>query len=117
VAEACHAAAVGGKLAADQAKDDLGCCCTRFCEGSSMLDRSESPAYAVLPEMARRVFAAIELTIGDGTSACVSFFDFSVDHRISAKSIKPALKLLEHLGLIEIEMGPQRCNEFRLSDR
>lgn len=33
-----------------------------------MSDREDSPAYAALPRSARRVFAAIERTIGDRSS-------------------------------------------------
>ena len=33
---------------------------------ATMPDRENSPAYAALPRSARRVFAAIERTIGDG---------------------------------------------------
>ena len=39
-------------------------------------DRENAPAYAVLPRSARRVFAAIERTIGDRNSASVSYVDF-----------------------------------------
>ena len=41
-----------------------------------MSDRENSPAYAAPPRSARRVFAAIERTIGDGSSASVSYTDF-----------------------------------------
>ena len=36
-----------------------------------MTDRENSPAYAALPRSARRLFAAIERTIGNGSSASV----------------------------------------------
>jgi hypothetical protein len=67
-----------------------------------MTDRENSPAYAMLPRSARRVFAAIERAIGDGSSASVSYVDFRLDHHISRKAASPSLKLLDHLGLIEI---------------
>ena len=41
-----------------------------------MTDRENSPAFAMLPLSARRVFAAIERAIGDGSSASVSYVDF-----------------------------------------
>ena len=82
-----------------------------------MTDREHSPAYRMLPRTARRVFAAIERAIGDGTSASVSYADFRVDHHIGRQSISPALKLLDHLGLIEIGPGPRLVNVFRFSNR
>jgi hypothetical protein len=59
-----------------------------------MEDRENLPAYAALPRSARRVFAAI-----------------------GRKSISASLKLLDHLGLIEIEPGPRLISTFRLSNR
>jgi hypothetical protein len=47
-----------------------------------MADRENSPAYAALPRSARRVFAAIERAIGDGSSASVSYTSFRLDHHI-----------------------------------
>ena len=82
-----------------------------------MPDRENSPAYAALPRSARRVFAAIERTIGDGSCASVSYVDFRLDHGIGRKSVSPSLKLLDHLGLIEIEPGPRLVNIFKLSRR
>ena len=82
-----------------------------------MTDREQSPAYQMLPRNARRVLAAIERAIGDGCSASVSYADFQFDHGIGRQSISPALKLLDHLGLIEIEPGVRLENVFRLSDR
>ena len=41
-----------------------------------MTDRENSPAFAMLPLSARKVFAAIERAIGDGSSASVSYTDF-----------------------------------------
>ena len=82
-----------------------------------MTDRSESPAYAALPKSARKVLAAIERAIGDGSSASVSYVDFRLDHHIGRRSVSPALKLLDHLGLIEIEPGPRLVNVFKLSNR
>jgi len=82
-----------------------------------MSDREHSPAYAALPQSARRVFAAIERAIGDGSSASVSYADFGLDYHISRGSISSSLKLLDHLGLIEIEPGPRLVNIFRFSNR
>lgn len=82
-----------------------------------MEDRENLPAYAALPRSARRVFAAIERAIGDGASASVSYNDFRYDHHIGRKSISAFLKLLDHLGLIEIEPGPRLISTFRLSNR
>ncbi|MDI4239321.1 hypothetical protein OZ411_41770 [Bradyrhizobium sp. Arg237L] len=82
-----------------------------------MADRDDSPAYQMLPRSARRVFAAIERTIGNGTSATVSYLEFSVDHNIGHRSISPSLKLLDRLGLIEIEPGKRLTNTFSLSNR
>ena len=71
-----------------------------------MSDRENSPAYQMLPRSARRVFAAIERAIGDGSSASVSYTDFRLDHHIGRQNISKSLKLLDHVGLIEIEPGP-----------
>jgi hypothetical protein len=57
----------------------------------------------MLPRSTRRVFAAIERTISDGRS--VSYTDFRLDHHIARKAVSPSLKLLDHLGLLEIEPG------------
>jgi hypothetical protein len=82
-----------------------------------MADRENSPAYAALPRSARRVLAAIETAIGDGNSASVSYVDFRLDHHISRKAVSPSLKLLDHLGLVEIEPGPRCGSVFRFSTR
>ena len=82
-----------------------------------MPDRENSPAYRMLPLRARRVFAAIERAIGDGSSASVSYVDFRLDHHIARKAVSPSLKLLDHLGLIDIEPGPRLVNVFRFSNR
>ena len=66
---------------------------------------------------ARRVFAAFEQAISHGSSASVSYTDFRLDHHIARKSISSSLKLLDHLGLIEIEPGPRLVNIFRFSNR
>jgi hypothetical protein len=63
------------------------------------------------------VFAAIERAIGDGISASVSYVAFSLDHHIARKAVSPSLKLLDHLGLIDIEPGPRLVNVFRFSNR
>jgi hypothetical protein len=63
------------------------------------------------------VFAAIEGAIGDGSSASVSYVGFSLDHHIARKAVSPSLKLLDHLGLIEIEPGERLVNVFRFSNR
>ncbi len=54
---------------------------------------------------------------GNGSSASVSYVAFSLDHHIARKAVSPSLKLLDHLGLIEIEPGFRLCNRFRLSNR
>ncbi len=71
----------------------------------------------MLPRRARRVFAAIERAIGDGSSASVSYTDFRFDHHIGRQYISLSVKLLDHLGLIEIEPGPRLVNVFRFSNR
>src|SRR3954462_8098822 len=76
-----------------------------------MSDREHSPSYGALP------FAAIARAIGDGSSASVSYADFGLDYHISRGSISSSLKLLDHLGLIEIEPGRRLVNVFRLSRR
>ena len=81
-----------------------------------MSDRENLPAYAALPRSARRVFAAIEWTIGDGSSAS-AYVDFRLDHHIGRRSISVSLKLLDHLGLIDIEPGPRLVNVFRFCNR
>ena len=82
-----------------------------------MSDRENSPAFAMLPRCARRVFAAIEQAIGDGSSVSVGYTDFKLDHHIARTSISSSLKLLDHLGLIEIEPGTRLVNIFRFSNR
>jgi hypothetical protein len=82
-----------------------------------MADRESSVAFAALPKSAKRVFAAIERAIGDRSSASVSYVDFRLDHHIGRRSVSPSLKLLDHLGLIEIEPGPRLVNAFRFSNR
>jgi hypothetical protein len=86
-------------------------------EGDGVADRDDSPAFQMLPRSARRVFAAIERTIGDGSSASVSYVDFMLDHHMAPQVVSPSLKLLDRLGLIEIETGPRGSNVFRLSNR
>jgi len=63
------------------------------------------------------VFAAIERAIGDRSSASISYVDFSAEHHIGRQSISKSLKLLDHLGLIEIAPGPRLVNVFRFSNR
>ena len=82
-----------------------------------MTDRENSPAYAALPRSARRVFAAIARAIGDGSSASISDTSFQLDHHIGRQSISASLKLLDHLGLLDIEPGPRLVNVFRFSNR
>jgi hypothetical protein len=84
-------------------------------EGGGMTDRENSAAYAALPRSARRVFTAIERTIGGGSSATISYVDFRLDHHI--QRLSPSLKLLDHLGLIDISPGARLVNVFRLSNR
>jgi hypothetical protein len=71
----------------------------------------------MLPRSARRVFGAIERAIGNGNSASVSYEGFRFDHHIGRQNISKSLKLLDHLGLIEIEPGPRLVNVFRFSNR
>jgi len=47
----------------------------------------------------------------------VSYVAFRLDHHIARKAVSPSLKLLDHLGLIEIEPGPRLVNVFRFSIR
>ena len=54
-----------------------------------------------------------ERAIGGGSSASVSYVDLGLDHHIARRSVSPSLKLLDHLGLIEIEQGPRCGNCFR----
>jgi hypothetical protein len=82
-----------------------------------MADRENSAAYAALPRSAGRVFAAIERAIGDGGSASVSYTSFRLDHHVGRRAMSISLKLLDHLGLIEIEPGPRLVNVFRFSNR
>jgi hypothetical protein len=82
-----------------------------------MADRENSPAFAMLPRSARRVFAAIERAIGGGSSASVSYIAFRLDHGIGRKAVSPSLTLLHGLGLIDIEPGPRLVNVFRFSNR
>ena len=62
------------------------------------------------------MFGAIERAIGNGSSASVSYNDFRFDHHIGRRSISVSLKLLDHLGLIDIEPGPRLVNVFRFSN-
>ena len=78
-----------------------------------MSDRENSPAYLMLPRSARLVFSAIEAAIGDGSAASVSYIAFRLDHGIGRKAVSPSLKLLDHLGLIEIEPGPRWQDDGR----
>ena len=82
-----------------------------------MADRENSAAYQTLPPSARRVFAAIETAIGNGSSASVSYTSFRLDFHIGRQAISPALKLLDGLGLIDIGPGPRLVNVFRFSNR
>jgi hypothetical protein len=47
----------------------------------------------------------------------VSYVAFSLDHHIARRSVSPSLKLLDQLGLIEIEPGVRLVNHFRFSNR
>jgi hypothetical protein len=80
------------------------------------MDRGESPAFVVLTNASRRVFAAVEKAIGDGSNASVSYVDFRLDYHIGRKSVSPALKQLSALGLLDIQPGPRLVNVFRLSN-
>jgi hypothetical protein len=61
------------------------------------------------------VFAAIEQAIGDGSSASVSYVDFRLDHHIARKAVSPSLKLLDRLGLIDIECTIDEVEAVRLA--
>ena len=63
------------------------------------------------------MFTAIERAIGNGSSASVSYTEFRLDHHIGRQNISVSLKLLDHLGLIDIEPGPRLVNVFRFSNR
>ncbi|WP_027582648.1 hypothetical protein [Bradyrhizobium sp. Ai1a-2] len=82
-----------------------------------MADREKSPAYAALSPGARRVLAAIEQAIGGGSCAAVSYTGFHRDHGIWRKSVSPAIKALDNLGLIDVAPGLRLANVYRLSDR
>jgi hypothetical protein len=70
-----------------------------------MTDRENSPAFCgAAPQRATGVRR--ERAIGDGSSTSVSYVAFRLDHHIGRKAVSPSLKLLDHLGLIEIEPGP-----------
>ena len=47
----------------------------------------------------------------------MSYVAFRLDHHIARKAVSPSLKLLDHLGLIEIEPGLRLVNVFRFSIR
>ena len=47
----------------------------------------------------------------------MSYVGFSLDHHIARKAVSPSLKLVDHLGLIDIEPGPRLVNIFRFSNR
>jgi hypothetical protein len=94
-----------------------GLACSQGSREMTMTDRSDSPAYLVLPQSARGVLAAIEQAVGGGDSASVSYLTFMLDHRITQKVVSSALPMLVNLGLIEIETGPRGGNVFRLSNR
>jgi hypothetical protein len=49
--------------------------------------------------------------------ASVSYVDIRLDHHIGRRLVSPSLKLLDHLGLIEVEPGPRLVNVFRFSNR
>jgi hypothetical protein len=82
-----------------------------------MSDRENSPAFAALPQSALKVFAAIERTIGNGSSATISYHDFQFQHHFGRKTISAGLKALDHLGMVEIEPGARLINRFKLSNR
>ena len=81
------------------------------------MSRENSAAYAALTSDSRRVLHAIETAIGDGSTVVVSYYDFQLDHGIEPRKVSPALRLLDCLGLIDIEPGRRSANMFRLSNR
>jgi hypothetical protein len=76
-------------------------------------DRESSPAWAVVPKSARKVYDIISTTIaaGDGDSAQISHLDFMFDHHTGAPA--PSLRMLRYLRLIEVVPGKVGC--YRLT--
>jgi len=72
---------------------------------------------AALPKSARRLFDAIEQVAGDQSVARISFLDFQCVHGLGRLTVTRWMPLLRDLGLVEIEIGPQRSNLYRLSRR
>jgi hypothetical protein len=99
------------------ALSDGGCSAAEDREEALMADRSESPAYRMLNPATMRVLNAIEAAIGNGSAASVSYTTLMLEFHIGRQSISKGLKLLDRLGLIDIEPGLRLVNVFRLSNR
>lgn len=81
-----------------------------------MTDRANSPAMAVLPKAARKILDAIETAVGNRSSAAVTYLDFQFDYGLGRLTVTKFLPLLVDLGLLEIEIGPNRGNVYRPSN-
>lgn len=79
------------------------------------MDRAQ--LIAMLPDGAAKVLGVIERVAGDRAVARVSFLDFQFEHRLGRLTISRAIGLLQDTGLIDVEIGPQRANLYRLSRR
>jgi hypothetical protein len=75
-----------------------------------MADRVNSPAYAALPRSTRKVFAAIQRAIGDGSSASVSYLDFRLDHHKGPAQPSPTLGDAINAGFGYLELKCLGCN-------
>ena len=82
-----------------------------------MVDREYSPAYWALTKAARRMLHVIETEIDSGTSVALSYETLRLEHRFGWQTLSRSLKLLDRLGLIDIEAGPRLVNVFRISTR
>jgi hypothetical protein len=79
---------------------------------------TNSAAYQMLNRSARRMLAVIECEVmrGGGT-ASISYEAFRLDHHFGRQVISRSLKLLDHLGFVDIRPGARLVNIFTLSDR
>ena len=83
------------------------------------MDLEHSPAWAALPGSTKRVLAAIEATIADSHNggAAISYNGFDENHGIPRAAIARSLRLLELLGLLNVEVGPRRISYFTRSTK
>jgi hypothetical protein len=72
-----------------------------------MTDRENSPAFAALPRSARKVFAAIERAIGDGSSASVSLRELPAGSPHRPEGGVAILEAARPYRPVEIEPGPR----------